>query len=188
MEHKLKILQEKGVDYTLLTTFTKEFAETPYDTFLRRLKEKIPFTKLVLGFGSRFGKNKEGTEEAMRALSKQLDFHVAYLPKLQLDEQPFSSAHIRTLIATAHFSQIERCLGRPYSVYAPLFCKQEHFHIATSGLCLPPSGTYSVSIAYENQIYPASAHVDRHSEQIHIAFPTPLALPSPCFVELFFDF
>jgi riboflavin kinase/FMN adenylyltransferase len=170
LEHKLKILSENKVDYTVLSTFTKELAETPYNQFLLMLKEKIGFTFLVLGKGARFGKEKEGTEDKIRKCAEQLNFRVEYLPKLQFDHEILSSGHIRTLIAQGEFSQASRCLGRPYSIYAPLLFEKERCHMSLYQLCLPPSKTYPVHIIIGEKTYAGRARIDRHAQRIDIDF------------------
>lgn len=173
IEHKLKILQELGVDYTILSPFTKEVAGTPYDQFLIHLKKIVGFAYLVLGEQASFGKNKEGDKKNVHNLSKQLDFHVEYLPKFQLNDEPLSSGRIRTLIARAEFVEASRCLGRPYSIYAPLRFNKGNYHMSLCQLCLPPTGTYSVQIVMHNKTLPGYAHLERRSEHIRIETKEP---------------
>ncbi len=186
LEHKLKILQENGVDYTILSTFTKELAQTPFDQFLKHLKDTLHFTHLVLGEGARFGKDKQGNEANVKKCASELDFEVEYIPKMHLNEAMLSSGHIRTLIAQGAFSQVERYLGRPYSIYAPLFYENVHY-MQLFQHCLPPSGVYSTHLSIADKSYPAKAHVDRHSERIRIELENDSLEPITTHAELFFD-
>ena len=186
LEHKCKILQEHNVDYTILSTFTKEFAETPFAQFLTNLKNKFHFSYLILGEGASFGKNREGNKENIQKLSKQLDFQVEYLPKLYIDGEPISSGRIRTLIAEGKFSLVEQCLGRPYSILAPLLLDKEHYHLSLDNVCLPPSAIYPVHILIGNTSYEGHAHIDRHSEKIRIDFVNPPSHYHTTLVEVIF--
>src|SRR5690242_4073728 len=114
-EHKLKILKTLGVDCTILVTFTKELSQTTFDVFLKDLKKNLGFSHLILGEGERFGKDKQGDAAHVRPLAKQLGFEVTYIHK----RDHLSSGHIRTLIAQGAFAEVEKCIGRPYSIYAP---------------------------------------------------------------------
>jgi FAD synthase len=107
------------------------------------------------------------------------------MPKLRLEHETLSSGHIRTLIAEAAFGDVERCLGRPYSIYAPLFFERSHY-MQLAQHCLPPSGSYPVRCAIEKHSYQGTAHVDRPKELIRIElFDAPLT-PQTTFAELFF--
>lgn len=186
VEHKLKILKENQVDYVLLSPFTKELAQTPFDLFLTQLKETVGFSYLVLGKGASFGKNKEGTEENVKQFAKQCGFHVEYLPKLHVDHETLSSGNIRTLIAEAKFAQVKQCLGRPYSIYAPLIFQNQHYHMKLNQLCLPPSGSYPVSVCIEEKNHLANAHIDRHSQLIRIEFIDPISIEHTSLAEIIF--
>lgn len=170
LDHKLKILRENQVDYTILTPFTQKIAQIPYDAFLTELKEKLGFTTLVLGQGARFGKDKQGTQERVCTIAKKLDFHVEYLPKLQINAATVSSSQIRTLISQGQFSEVSSYLGRPYSLYAPLRLEQTHYSLPIPLLSLPPQGSYLVRIVYNAETYPAQLHIDREVGQIPITF------------------
>ncbi len=187
LEHKLKVLSEQNVDYTILVPFTAEFANTPYDLFLTRLKQQIPFKHLILGQGSKFGKNKEGNEANVRKIASQLDFQVDYLPKLELAKDQLSSGHIRTLIAEGHLSQVNRCLGRPYSLYAPLHRQHNHHVLHVPHLCLPPTAIYPVQLKLEGSSYLGRAHIDRPHSSIRVDVVNHLPiLITPPMAELIF--
>lgn len=185
LEHKLKILEAHRVDYTILSTFTKEFAQTPFDTFLEHLKNRLQFTHLVLGKGARFGKDKEGDETHVKLCGRQLGFTAEYMPKLSIDHEIISSGHIRALIAKAEFAEVERCLGRPYSIYAPLSFNHAHY-MQLSHHCLPPSATYPVRCAINDHVYHGTAHVNQPGQLIHIELIDAPLFYQATLAELFF--
>jgi riboflavin kinase/FMN adenylyltransferase len=162
--HKAKHLFESGVDCVILVPFTKEFAQTPYDDFLEKLKTSLSFSYLAFGAGAVFGKNREGNETKIRHLAPRLNFEVDYLPKFLLDGSPVSSGRIRTLISQADFSAVKSCLGRPYSLMGRLSEDLMHF----PGICLPPEGAYPVHLKTTHGTYPGKTHVFPKKEQIHI--------------------
>lgn len=185
IEHKLKILEEIGVNYTLLITFTKELAQTPYDTFLEELKRKLHFTHLVLGKGASLGKGKQGDEPHVRACAERLGFHVSYVSKLGRDDLPLSSGQIRRLIAEAALEKASHCLGRPYSIYAPLLLERS-LCMRLQQHCLPPSGIYSIHLNLEEENYKGKAFVERPEMYIRIKLDDAPALPAQKCNELIF--
>ncbi len=180
LDHKLKVLQEHGVDYVFLVTFTKEFAQIPYETFLRFLKEKTCFSHLVLGVGASFGKNRQGTADNVCKISEALHFTVEYIPKVSADDTLVSSQHIRNLIADGNLSEVHLCLGRPYSIYAPLSQHAMHPH----ELCLPPTGAYPIHVLVQEQRYPGTAHVNREARRVKVEVEA--LLPEGSFAEVVF--
>ncbi len=115
-EQKLKLLEKAKVDLVLHLKFTPELAKEPFDLFLRQIKEKVPFSFLILGQGATFGKGKKGDETHVKALEKELDFQAEYLPKTEMDGRAISSGWIREEIEKGNLSQVEKLLGRSYDM------------------------------------------------------------------------
>lgn len=179
---KVKYLGEIGVDIVVLIPFTTQFSQTPFDQFLSRLKERLEFSYLALGAGATFGKGKEGNEANVKRLAPELGFKVDYLPKFLLDGIPVSSGRIRTLISQGEFSKAQACLGRPYSLMGHI---QDHEMNATN-LCLPPEGTYSVSLKIADQIHLGSAEVSPVEQKIRLDFLNKSLKINHQEVEIFF--
>ena len=156
---KVKLLGEYGADIVILAPFTAEFANTPFDQFLHRLKEKLRFSHLVLGTNAVFGNKRQGNEENVRKIAPSLGFEVDYLPKLTLHETPISSGLIRALIARGAFHETQECLGRPYSLLCHLKAEGRLYSFDAQGLCLPPEGVYAVRIKTASQMHLARAQV-----------------------------
>lgn len=186
LEHKLKIFEEVGVDYAILSPFTKQSAQTGFREFLFAIKKACNLSFLVLGEGAAFGKNKEGTEKAVQNLAKEWNFEAKYLPKKKIEGHLVSSSQIRTLIASGQFASVQHYLGRPYSLYAPLLIRETSTHLAIEKLCLPPSGVYPVEVRASAHVYSAQAHIDRHNQLVHLVFDPAHSPAETSFVEVIF--
>ena len=181
LEHKLHLFKEYEIDATLLLTFTKEFAELSYESFIHNLREKLPFNHLILGEKASFGKNREGDKEHLKSLAESLNFEVEYLPKLSENGEPISSGRLRKLIQTGELEEIEKLLGRSFSLY---FTK-DNCQITRSGdqitltaelnLCSPPPGLYQSQILIDHQKIPSMTEIKKtlsHSLLIETKFTT----------------
>lgn len=154
VEHKLSLLESHGADVTVLIAFDKAFSEQDPETFLRQLRESIPFSHLILGSDARFGKGREGTPSRVRELADKLGFAVEYLEKEICGSRPLSSTSIRKCIKEGNFAEAEEMLGRRYTIVSKVVHgdgrgKKLGFptaNINVSGLCLPPFGVYSVDL------------------------------------------
>lgn len=165
---KAKLLEEYGADIVILVPFTQQFANTPYEQFLRHLKEKLSFSHLMLGTNATFGHKRQGNEENVKKIAPSLEFEVNYLPKLALHETPISSGFIRSLIARGAFHETQECLGRPYSLMGHLTSDQRLYTFPTHGLCLPPEGVYPVRIKTSSQMHLGRAQVTSQEQKIHL--------------------
>ena len=114
LEQKIYRLEKSGIGLTLILPFTPELSSLSYDIFLKQIHDRLPFTHLILGEGSRFGHQAQGTQENIEALAKTLSFETRYLPKFLFEGEPVSSKKIRQLITTGNFEQAFRLLGRKF--------------------------------------------------------------------------
>ena len=155
IEHPFQLLRPKNVptiitpfsvkrlflqtDFCLLLPFTSTFASMTYSELLKRL----PISHLVLGKGSLFGRNREGTELNVRAWGQKHNVQIQYV-----DKYPgVSSTEIRNAIQKGYLSQAEQLLGRPHLLYAP------STRFSASDLTLPPDGSYVLSNGvYQNNM------------------------------------
>jgi riboflavin kinase/FMN adenylyltransferase len=112
LEQKLRRFKAQGLDLTLVLPFTAELSSLSYDTFLKKLREHLPFTYLIQGEGTVLGHEAKGNQEKIESLAKELNFEALYLPKFTHEGEIVSSTKIRQLISTRNFEQAFRLLGR----------------------------------------------------------------------------
>ncbi|HSX11106.1 MAG TPA: FAD synthetase family protein [Chlamydiales bacterium] len=95
-------------DEVIVLPFTLAFANTPFDEFL----SQYDLSHLVLGAGSSFGKNREGTEANVRKYAASRGITVAYIPKVLLNGEPVSSTRIRQALASGDLTLAKQLTGR----------------------------------------------------------------------------
>ncbi len=147
LEQKLTLLQSYKIDFLFLLPFDKKIADTPFSVFLKNIHTVFPFKKLLLGKGSAFGKNREGTEEAVKNLAPSLSFTPSYFALQTQKGSSLCSSKIREEIQKGNLSFVESLLGRRYSLYLN---SQNSFEgekklFSIKDLCLPPEGDYVCS-------------------------------------------
>lgn len=108
-EQKKRLLEHFGVDLLITIRFDAAFASITYDQLLN----SIPLTHLILGKGAAFGKNREGTEEKVRAWAENKAVRVEYLPKLTFNHEPVSSSAIRKALLSNDRLKAQELLGYP---------------------------------------------------------------------------
>jgi riboflavin kinase/FMN adenylyltransferase len=167
LEHRLHLLEQMGVDCVCLLTFTREFSEQSAEEFLQKVRPFIPFAKLILGVDATLGRGRHGDQKRVQELSEGLGFEVEYLPKYVVDGIHVSSSNIREFIQSGRLLELEKLLGRKYSIYSSVTTgggkgKALGFptaNIDVTGLCLPPLGVYAVQVFCEGKSYKGVANL-----------------------------
>lgn len=153
--HKLKLLQEAGVESVILLNFTRALSQQSAEEFLRSVRRYVPFATLLLGPDATLGKDKQGDRNHILNLAKELSFTVEYLDDfVSISGTKISSSAIRDYVRAGDLATVEKLLGRKFSIYAPIrtgagLGKSIGFptlNMHVEGLCLPPLGVYAVTL------------------------------------------
>lgn len=163
---KLKYLEKFGVDIIYCLEFTPELSQMRYNAFIEAIRKSCPFDHLIFGEGDAFGYKREGTEEKMKPLSKELGFQLEYLPKLMSSGETISSARIRTCIQQGELAKATTLLGHPYVLEGTIDSGQLTL---PPHLCLPPNGDYPVIVEHDSFQNKTIAHIE--TEKISLDFP-----------------
>lgn len=159
---KIAMLETTGLDHLVIMPFTREFAHTSSDAFIREiLVNKLKIRKSVVGFNHFFGFNKEGNYEQLHALGLELGFDVEEIPEQDIQNETVSSTKIRKAIeegniqrANAYLNHILMMMGalrKEDTGLLQLPGKQSFIMPAEEEeKLLPPGGTYALRIRQEN--------------------------------------
>jgi len=114
---KIDILKTLHIDQLVVIAFTKEFSKMSAKQFVENvLIEKIGLKEIVVGYDHAFGKDRAGTLENLKLLSKKWNFNVSIVPPLIEEGEPVNSTRIRRLITEGNVEHAGRFLGRPYKL------------------------------------------------------------------------
>lgn len=116
IEERLEVLEQLGVDLTVVIPFTTEFAATPPEQFVRDVLAKgIGVASVFVGHDHMFGKDRAGNEDLLRTLGSELGFSVVPVPPLECDGIVVSSTKVRDALYTGNVMLANHMLGRAYS-------------------------------------------------------------------------
>ena len=117
LDQKVEAFGVLGIEQTIVIRFTREFAKTSAEDFLRDVvRDRLHAREVYLGRGFAFGRGREGTIEGLKEASHRLGFLAEEVPEVQLRNQRISSSRIRELLAEGRVNLARRMLGRPYGV------------------------------------------------------------------------
>jgi len=166
-KHKIKLLDELGIDAVILLRFTQEFSRQTAEEFLKKIYERFPFKHLILGHDAVMGKDRQGNPEQIKKLAQSLNFQVQYISPYLIEGKPVSSSSIREALRTGNLQDVEKMLGRKYSIYSNVGTGKGKgrglgfptANIDTDSLCLPPLGVYAVSAKVDGKTFPGVANL-----------------------------
>ena len=175
LDHKLELLAETGVDYTLVVEFTPEQAEVPAEVFARQvLVDCLQARAVVVGADFHFGKGRRGNVETLGAVGEEFGYEVLGLPlvkHLTGEGEVISSTSIRAALSDGDVEKAHRLLGRPFEVRGVVTPGDRRgrtigFPTAniptTSDLQVPADGVYAAwYIREDGKEYPAAVNIGK---------------------------
>jgi len=154
--HKLALIKQLGVDATLVLPFTREFADTPAEEFLKQLAAPAHRVRQIcVGVRFHFGHNRAGNALIMEKHAAQLGFAVAEIPAVHTtDGEMISSSAVRFHVLHGHLDRAAAMLGRPFSLLGtvePGDHRGRSLDFPTANLnlhneVLPPDGVYAARV------------------------------------------
>ena len=92
LEHRLRLLERNGVDFTLVLPFNEEVRNTKAVRFLDRvIVGALRARAVVLGHDSAFGRNREGNREFLERHAGRCGIEVLAAPEVSVRGQASSS-------------------------------------------------------------------------------------------------
>lgn len=117
LDEKIALLEKAGIQHLFIIPFTKEFSELSSENFIQNiLIDTIGTKTLVIGYDHRFGKNREGGFESLKANENHYGFRVEEIPRQDIDNEAISSTAVRKTLACGDVKAAADLLGYPYSL------------------------------------------------------------------------
>lgn len=155
LDHRLVLFRRAGIGLALVLDFSAQLRTWPAATFLRRvLVEGLGCRTLVLGFDSKFGRDREGTLDTLAPVARELGVGLVRVPALRLGGRAVSSSAIREAVALGELDRAAAMLGRPPSLLGTVVRGEgrgRQLGFATANLdphheLRPPPGVYAARV------------------------------------------
>jgi riboflavin kinase/FMN adenylyltransferase len=164
---RLELFEHMGVATAVVQHFDSIFADQSAEMFLDRITAERDLRALVLTSESAFGRDRSGGIQDARRLAKHYDYRVIEVGQLEVGGAPVSSTRLRALLAEGRLSQVQRLLGRRYSVVGTVVRGDQRGRVLgfpTANLhfdrdvALPMDGIYAVRVAWDAGDPPQNRH------------------------------
>ena len=156
LDQKLELLQQTGIDATLIVEFNRERSTEDPALFVKRvLVDTLRAQVVVVGEDFHFGFNRGGNVAMLRELGKQFDFQVEPVKLIARPdgvEEPVSSTSIRRALAGGQVETATNLLGRAYEVRGVVVNGDKRGRMigfptanveVPNTMCLPADGVYA---------------------------------------------
>jgi riboflavin kinase/FMN adenylyltransferase len=116
-EQKLEVLEAIGIDVVIFQTFDLAFSRITPEAFIREVVyDKIRPVEVFVGYDFHFGRDREGSMNALSETGADLGFSVTIIPEVKVGNLDVNSTRIRKLLEEGSVEEVEILLGRPFSV------------------------------------------------------------------------
>lgn len=110
-------LHEYGVEAVIVARFDREFAAQTPDAFIQEvLRDRLRAQVVVVGDDFRFGCNRTGDINELRAAGDRFGFMVRVVPPVFIGGTPARSTTVRQLLVGGKVVEAADLLGRPYAL------------------------------------------------------------------------
>jgi riboflavin kinase/FMN adenylyltransferase len=173
-EEKLELLRKAGLDNIIIIEFTKDFARTTSEQFVKFYLCDILKAKIVVaGFNHHFGFNKTGDFHQLLEMGAKYNFTAEEIPEQEVQNETVSSTLIRNAISDGYIQRANAYLdhyyiitGIPALYEADLLPETIHFNkipVTEENKLLPPPGIYAVSAAKNSVTSRGMVIIYRHT-------------------------
>jgi len=168
LEEKNALLKKYGADEIINFTFDRNFSRLSPRAFVEKLQEKTGFSRLLIGYDFRLGKDRSGGLTALRQLGKELGFQVDVIDPVIFEGNPISSSRIRHLLSEGDFADVNKMLGYAYFVAGKVMHgdgRGKHIGLPTANVVpwkfklIPAPGVYAAFTEVDGVQHPSVVNV-----------------------------
>lgn len=164
-QEKIDLLRDAGLDNIIFVKFTKEFASTSANDFIKTyLVDKLNVKVIVTGVNHHFGKNREGDIEELKLLGEKHHFEIELIPSQDIQNVDISSSLIREAILQGQVQKAKVYLGQCFFIRAQIQEKGQAQYLQMGYKTLkliveekykliPPCGSYLVWVDHLQILY-----------------------------------
>jgi len=165
---KIRLLEQKMIEYVCLLPFTKDFATQTAEDFILNYISKLSPSFLVIGREHFFGNNQSGNIETFQKFQNTFGYKVIEVNEYRLDNMELSSTAIRNLLKAGKVKEAATLLGYQYTFSGTV----EHglkigqtIGYPTANISvnkqklIPASGVYAVKVYVQNNIFDGMLYI-----------------------------
>lgn len=163
-EEKAALIAACGIDFIIKIPFTREFSELNSAEFIEHYLIRSLNTKiLIIGYDHKFGRDREGSFEYLKANQSKFGFQIMEIPRQDIDQVGVSSTKIRKALMLGEVQVANHYLTVPFSITG-IVTKGEQLgrkigfptanvYVPDDHKLIPTDGVYAVWVHVHNNQY-----------------------------------
>ncbi|MBN2213186.1 MAG: bifunctional riboflavin kinase/FAD synthetase [Bacteroidales bacterium] len=181
LNEKISLIRKQGIDNLVILPFTHDFANTPYDKFIRKyLVEGIRSEHIIVGYNHHFGRDRHGGFEQLKKNADKYGFSVEKQVLVIIEKKTVSSSVIRKFISKGDVIMAGKLLGYHYSIEGKVIEGKKlgkslgyptaNIRVIGENKLIPLSGVYAVKVEIDEKCYNGMMNIGIRptiAEQVH---------------------
>ena len=170
LSEKIEVFSKMCVKHLLIIPFTKEFAKTSSEDFLRKyIVEPFGLKTIVIGYDHHFGKDRKGNLGFLKEMSEKYFFEVEQVPLQEFKNAAVSSSKVRQIIGEGQIEEANEILGYHYSISGivvkgnqigrTLGFPTANIELDNPNKLIPAYGVYAVRIKCRGKMYGGMSNI-----------------------------
>jgi riboflavin kinase/FMN adenylyltransferase len=170
LEEKIKLLDSCGVDHLIIAPFTVEFSQiNPYVYTDKILIEKIKAKHIVIGYDHKFGLNRSGDINLLKAYAEEGHFTLDEIPEQEIDNLKVSSSKIRKHLLEGQVEKANIQLEHPFMLTGKIIKGMNlagsmgyptaNINVSDTDKLIPVYGTYAAQCILDNIRYNGMVYI-----------------------------
>lgn len=171
-EDKANLIASAGIKVLICISFSKEFAKTDPDEFIKdMLVDRLGVKWVTVGHNYAFGKGKKGTTSLLRRRGKKYGFGVSVVRYAKVYDDIVSSSRVRSLLLRGRVCEASKMLGRAYHIEGTVIkgagrgtplLHTPTANITTPNELIPKEGVYAVRVSIQKGVYDGVANIGKN--------------------------
>lgn len=164
LAEKTEALAAIGIDRLVVLPFDKTFSTlTPEEYVQQILINGLNTRRLIIGYDHRFGKNRAGDFNFLKANEERFGFSVEEIPRQDIEQVGVSSTKIRHALLQGEIATANRYLAAPYTLCGKVVKGNQlgrtigfptaNLYISESYKLIPKDGIYAVRVRLNQATY-----------------------------------
>ena len=167
---KQNLFEKLGIDNLVCINFTKEFAQTTSEEFVKKyLVDPIKPRKVIIGYDHHFGKDRKGNLEFLREMGAKYNFEVEKIEMQDIEKTAVSSSKIREAISKGNMRAATKFLGYHFSISGTVVKGNQlgrTLGFPTANIepdepdkIIPEYGVYAVLVDWKGKLYKGMSNI-----------------------------
>ncbi len=167
---KIEYIEKAGIDNLIIIEFTKQFATTSSEQFIKDLIVDYIHPKvLIIGYDHQFGSNREGSYQLLNRLGEKHGFIVEKVDEQDVEDITISSTEIRKLLNKGDVIRANKLLGHEYSITGMVVKGQSigynlgfptaNIEVADEYKLIAAVGVYACRVLYNGKMYNGMSNI-----------------------------